>query len=181
MVSLLAQTAPDGRVFGLDLQTFFDMGIQLFNGILLSVILGWLLYNPVKQFLQNRAERIQSKITESEAVMAKGNELIAEYDKKLQEIDKERVEIFEAARLAAEEEGKTIIEAARKEAQELKARSMESISKEKARLKEESRLYIIELASLMAEKYITQNIDDETQEKIFEETLAKLEDTQWQN
>src|SRR5690554_2346607 len=108
MVSLLAQTAPDGRVFGLDLQTFFDMGIQLFNGILLSVILGWLLYIPVKQFLQNRAERIQSKITESEAVMAKGNKLIAEYDKKLQEIDKERVEIFEAARLAAEEEGKTI-------------------------------------------------------------------------
>ncbi len=181
MVSLLAKTAPDGRVFGLDLQTLFSGSLQLFNGILLAVVLSWLLYKPVKEFLRKRAERIQDEIDASEARMAKGNELIAEYDKKIEEIDQERIEILEAARLAAEDEGKIILEEARKEAQEVKKRSLESASKERARLQEESRLYIIELASIMAEKFISQNIDSDSQDKIFEETLAKLEDTQWLN
>lgn len=181
MVSLLAQTAPDGRVFGLDLDTLFTGGLQLFNGILLAVVLSWLLYKPVKEFLRKRAENIQNDIDASEVRMAKGNELIAEYDKKIEEIEQERIEILEAARLAAEDQGKVILEEARIEAQEVKKRSLESASKERDRFQEESRLYIIELASIMAEKYITQNIDNESQDKIFEETLAKLEDTQWLN
>ena len=181
MVSLLAKAAPDGRVFGLDLQTFFSGSIQLFNGIFLAVVLSWLLYKPVKEFLRKRAERIQEEIDASEARMAKGNELIAEYDKRIEQIDQERIEILEAARLAAEDEGKIILEDARKEAQLVKKRSLESASKERDRFQEESRLYIIELASIMAEKYISENIDNDSQDKIFEETLAKLEDTQWLN
>lgn len=181
MVPILAQTAPEGRVFGLDSQTFFSGSLQLLNGIILAVALSWLLYKPVKEFLQKRAERIQGEIDQAEATMIKGNELITEYDKKIQDIDQERIEILEAARLTAEDEAKVIIAEAEKEAQEIKYRSLESVSKEKIRLQEESRLYIIELASIIAEKYIAQNIDDESQDKIFEETLAKLEDTQWLN
>lgn len=181
MVSFLAQTASDGRVFGLDLQTLFDGSVQLLNGIILAVALGWLLYKPIKEFLRERADRIQDEINQAEARMSKGNELIAEYDKKIQDIDQERIEILEAARLTAEDEAKVIIAEAEKEAQEIKKRSLESASKERDRLQEESRLYIIELASIMAEKFISQNIDSDSQDKIFEETLAKLEDTQWLN
>ncbi|HHU19897.1 MAG TPA: ATP synthase F0 subunit B [Bacilli bacterium] len=181
MVSLLAQTAPEGRVFGLDLQTFFSGSLQLLNGIILAVALSWLLYKPVKEFLRKRADRIQDEIDQAEATMTKGNELIAEYDKKIQAIDQERIEILEAARLTAEDEAKVILAEAQKEAQEIKKRSLENVSKEQVRFQEESRLYIIELASIMAEKYLTQNIDDESQNKLFEETLAKLEETQWLN
>src|SRR5699024_5024519 len=109
------------------------------------------------------------------------NDLIEEYDKKIKEIDQERIEILEKARLEAADEGKVILAEAQEEAQKVKQRSLESISEEKKRLQEESRLYIIELASLMAEKYITENIDSESQDRIFKETLAKLEDTQWQS
>ena len=111
----------------------------------------------------------------------KANELIAEYTRRIEEIDKERVEILENARLKADEEGEAMVEEAKKEIEEMKRRSIETISEEKRRLKEEARLYIIELASLMAEKYITQKIDDDTQDKIFEETLAQMEAAQWQH
>jgi F-type H+-transporting ATPase subunit b len=33
----------------------------------------------------------------------------------------------------------------------------------------------------MAEKYVSRQMDDETQDKLFQEALAKLEDAQWIN
>jgi F-type H+-transporting ATPase subunit b len=177
----LSQAVPDGRVFGLDAQTLISIGIQLLNGIILALALGFILYNPVKEFLRNRAEGIQKKIDDSDAAMLKAKELIAEYDAKLTDIDKERLEILEAARLKASEESKLILEDAKVEAEAIKRRSLDSVSADKKRLKEETRIHIIELASLMAQKYITQNIDDETQDKIFEESLAKMEEVKWQS
>ena len=67
----LAQTVPEGRVFGLDSQTLISIGIQLFNAILLAVVLGYLLYKPVKEFMQNRTNRIQSQLDDAEATMEK--------------------------------------------------------------------------------------------------------------
>lgn len=176
----LAQAVPEGRLFGLDTQTLISIGIQLFNGILLAVILGFILYIPVKEFMQKRSDRIQSKIDESDTTMNKANELIVEYDAKIKEINKERLEILENARTEAIDEMKIILEQAKKEAIEIKNRSLDSVLAEKKRLQEETRLHIIDLASVMAEKYISQTIDDETQDKIYEETLAQLEETQWQ-
>ena len=73
-----------------------------------------------------------------------------------------------------------IIKEANKEAEEIKTRSIEGASLEKKKLQEESRLYIIELASLMAERYIVDNISSEEQDKIYEETLAQMEGAKWQ-
>jgi F-type H+-transporting ATPase subunit b len=181
MILLSAQAVPEGRVFGLDMQTLIGIGIQLFNGIILAVALSFILYKPVKEFLRNRADRIRSEINDADATMAKANELIAEYDRKIKNIDQERIEILEAARLKAVDESKRILEEARREASAIKKRSLETISENKKRLQEETRLYIVELASLMAQKYIAQNIDDETQDKLFEQAVAQLEEAQWQN
>ncbi|NLM69236.1 MAG: ATP synthase F0 subunit B [Firmicutes bacterium] len=175
----LAQAVPDGRVFGLDSQTLIQIGIQLLNAILLAAALGYLLYNPVKEFMQKRTDRIQKQMDDAEAAKARAEELIAEYKQKLSEIDREREEIFEAARLRAAEERKAIIAEAKQEALEQKQRVSESIAAQKERLKEEARLYIIEAASLMAEKYIAQTIDDQIQDKLFAEALAQLEEAQW--
>ncbi|PWJ47176.1 ATP synthase F0 subunit B [Faecalicatena contorta] len=178
-IVFLAQTVPSGRVFGLDLQTLISIGIQLVNGIILAAALGFILYKPVKEFMRKRTEGIQSKIEDTDATMVKAQELIAEYDIKIKDIDKERIKILEAARLKAADEGKLILEEAKKEASEIKKRSMDSVLADKKRLQEETRLYIIEMASFMAEKYITQKIDNETQDKVFEEALAQMEIAQW--
>lgn len=178
---LIAEAVPEGRVFALDSQTLISIAIQLFNGIILALALGFILYKPVKEFLEKRTERIQNKIDDADSTMAKAKELIAEYENKLKDINKERMEILEEARLKANEESRKIIEEAREEARQIKQRSLESIAEDKRRLKEEARLYIIEVASLMAEKYIAENIDDKAQDRLFQEALAQLEETQWQN
>lgn len=179
-IVFLVQATPEGRVFGLDFQTLISIGIQLMNGVILAVALSIILYKPVKEFMRKRTEAIQNKMNETDAAMAKAKELIHEYDAKIKDIEIERVEILELARLKALEESNKVLENARKEANEIKKRSLESVSADKKLLEEETRLYIIELASLMAEKYITQYIDDETQDRIFEETLLQMEGAQWQ-
>ena len=60
-IILLAQAVPEGRVFGLDSQTLISIGIQLFNGSILAVALAFILYNPVKDFMEKRREKIQKK------------------------------------------------------------------------------------------------------------------------
>ena len=131
----LAQTVPEGRVFGLDMQTLISIGIQLLNAIILALALGYILYQPVKDFLQKRTEKIQNEIDKANATMAKANELIADYNTKLKNIDKERMEILEAARLKAADESKIILQEAKQEAYEIKKRSLESIAEYKKRLR----------------------------------------------
>jgi len=181
MVVFSAQAVPEGRVFGLDTQTLIGIGIQLLNGIVLAVALGFILYKPVKEFLQRRAKRIQGRISEADAAMAKANALIAEYERKIEAIDKERLAIREAAGLEAAEERKKILAEARKEANEIRKRALAKIAEDRKRLEKGIRLHIIEVASLMAQKYIAQSMDAKTQERLLEEALAQLEAAQWQN
>ena len=180
MIVLLTQAVPEGRIFGLDEQTFIQIGMQLLNAIVLAFALAFILYKPVKEFLDKRSEGIQGKINDADATMAKAKELIAEYENKIKDIEKERLDILEEARLQTINERELIIEEANKEAEEIKKRSIEGASLEKKKLQEESRLYIIELASLMAERYIVENIGNEEQEKIYEETLSQMEGAKWQ-
>lgn len=175
-----AKVVPEGRVFGLDAQALIGVGLQLFNGIILAVALGFILYKPVKAFLDQRSEKIQNRIDDSNATMTKATELINQYDTKLKDVDQERIQILEASRVKANDEMDTILAEARDEANEIKKEAAQRISEDKKRLQEETRLYIVELASLMTEKYLVQNIDQETQNKFFEEALAQLEDAQWQ-
>jgi F-type H+-transporting ATPase subunit b len=180
-IIFLAESVPKGRVFAIDTQTLISIGIQLLNGIILAVALGFILYKPLKNFMQKRTERIQSQIDDTDAKMAEAKELMAEYNRKIDDISKERIEILEDARLKADNERKIILEEARQEADEIKKRSLESVLADEKHLLEETRLTIIELASLMAEKYIAQTIDQETQNKIFNETLAQMEGAKWQD
>lgn len=181
LLILSTQGLPEGRVFGLDAQTLVQIGLQLFNGIILAILLTYILYKPVKEFLQKRTERIQTSRDEAEKTMAKAKDLIAEYEAKLENIEQERLRILEKAQEEAHAQ-KTIIMAETKgEADKLKQQAIERIEADKKRLHQESRLQIIELSSLIAEKYLVKNLDTESQEKYMEEMIAQLEETSWTN
>ena len=175
----LAQSVPDGRVFALDRQTLISMGIMVLNGIILAVALYFILYKPVTEFLQKRSERIRNSIEEASSTMAKARELINEYESKVSNIDKEYERVLQEARIKAYDERKIIIAEAHEEAERIKKRSESIIDAERERMRLETRPYIIELATLIAENYITRNIEKEEQERLFESALAELEEAQW--
>lgn len=180
MLVFLSQAVPEGRLFALDEQTLIGIVIQLINGIILAVALGYILYKPVKNFMAKRTERIQGEIANSDETMAKAKELIAEYESKVANIDKEYDKVLEEARVEATKKRQVIIAEANEEAGRIKERAEGIIETEKERLRLETRPYIIELATLIAENYITDHIEKEEQDKLFDEALAELEEAQWQ-
>ncbi|MGI5935872.1 MAG: ATP synthase F0 subunit B [Oscillospiraceae bacterium] len=176
---LLSGLVPEGRLFALDQQMLISIGIQLLNVCILAAALGFILYKPVQDFLRKRSEKISSQLQEAQEKLAEAEKIKAEYEKKLQEIDLERVKILESARLTAAERSRHLIEDARREAAEIRQRAHESVLAERERLKDEAKLYIIDVASILAEKFVEHAIDRETQDRLFEEAVAQLEEAAW--
>ena len=50
--------ADDGRLFGLDYQLLLDAAITAFNVFILFVLLSYILFNPVRNMLKKRQDKI---------------------------------------------------------------------------------------------------------------------------
>ena len=171
---------PEGRLFGLDQQTLISAAIQLINVVLLAALLTWLLYKPVRRFLLKRAEHIASELARAAADMEKADALKADYEKRIDDVELERASVLEAARELAAVKSQQIIDGAKSDAASAKERSDEEIRKERERISDEIRQHIIDVASVMAEKFVAQTLDREARDRLFNETMAELEDISWQ-
>ncbi len=165
----------------IDFSTQFlrDFGFQLINDIVIIFILAKLLYNPVRTFLANRKERIANSISESEGALKEAYSLKAEYENKLANIEKERIEILDDARKVAKEQEAQIIAAAREEAEILKNRAETAIKLEEERARDDMRKNIIDLSTVLASSVIAKNIDENTQNKLLDEVIEGLGEVKW--
>ena len=176
---LFLTTVPAGRVFALDQQTLINIGIQFFNAGFLAVVLGFLLYKPLQEFMNRRTQKISDQLKDAQEKLTEAEALKTQYEKKLRNIQTERFQILDAARITASERSKHLLEEARQEAAVIRKRAEENISTEKERLKKETKSHIIEISSLMAAKFVTHQMDQDTQNRLFEETMAELEEARW--
>lgn len=181
LLILSTQSVPDGRVFGLDSQTMIQIGIQLLNGIILAVALTYILYKPVKAFMHKRTDRIQSEVDEAENLKAEADALIDEYNQKIEEIEKERLQVLDEAHAKIEEERKVILQEAREEAAQLKDAALLRISSDRDRMEKEMKIQSIDLASELANRYLSENIDYKAQKEYFEKMLIQMEEASWSN
>ena len=179
LVMVVLTTVPEGRLFALDMQTFLNAGIQLLNVSILAAVLYKLLYQPVRNFLRKREERIHTQITQAEQDMAAASSLRSQYEESMENANKERLDLLEAAHKTAAEKSRDILQAGKQEAASIRDRALTDIGREREKAEEALKLYIIDLATAMAEKIVAHSIDRETQERLFQETLAELEDVTW--
>jgi len=175
----LLLVAPEERMFGLDMQTMMTVIPQAINIAILAAVLYLLLYKPVRNFLKKRADKIQGQVDHAQKDMDTARDLKAQYEKSLEEVGLERTSILEEAYRVASEKSRGIIQDGRQDAEALRARALTDIEKEQEQAREALKLYIITLASAMAEKIVVHSIDQETQERLFQETMAELEDKLW--
>ena len=177
----MLSAAPQSYIFNLNRQTFISIAIMLFNAVFLAVALTYLLYKPVRRFMYRRAEAIRTQMSDADENMDKAKELIALYEKKLEELEDERLSVLETARERAIERSSQILLEAENDAAALKERVNAEIQNKYERLNEDIRLHIIEVASAMAEKIVAYAIDEDTHNRLFEETVAQLEEKIWQS
>jgi len=178
---LVLSSLPPGRLFNIDQQTFIAIVANLVNLGILAFVFSKLLYKPVRNIMHKRTERIQGQIAQAEEDIAKATELKLQYEKKIEEVQRERDEILGEARKLAAEASQRLIAEAKKEAEAVRTRATANVEMEWERAEADMRTAIIDISALMAEKFVSLAINKETHDRLFDETMADLEGMSWRD
>ena len=178
---IVLEAARPGYVFNLDSNTLFAIVFNLINVGVLAWVMAKFMYKPVQEFMRKRTERIQNQFHRARTEMDTAEALTAEYERKLSGIQRERDAILDEARKNAAETGRQLIAEAKKEADLMRARAAANIELEKERVQAEMRLAIIEVSAAMTAKFMARAIDKSVHDKLFDETMAELEDVVWRS
>ncbi len=177
--ALLEATEEKTRLFGLDAQLLFDAAILLVTMLVLYIILSYLLFNPVRQVLEKRKERIDNEKKQAEDDKAAASQLKEEYEAKLKDINKEAETILsEAKRKAAKNESK-IIDEAKAEADRIIEHAKTEALLEKKKAADDIKKQMIEVATLMAGKVAAASIDEKKQAALIDEALKEIGEETW--
>ena len=140
------------RLFTLDAQFLFDAIVLALSMLVLFTALSYLLFNPVRDMLEKRKQRV---VDDQETAKREKAEAIAfkeEYDLKLKQVEKEAEAILSEARKKAKQNEMKIVAEAKEEASRIIARANAEIELEKKRALDDMKQEMIEVAAMMAEK-----------------------------
>lgn len=171
--------ADDGRLFGLDYQLLLDALITAFNVFLLFILLSYILFNPVKNMLKKRQDKITSDRETAEADKKSACELKAEYEERLAQVEKEADSILSEAKKVAMHNEQKIVDEAKQEAARIVARANTEAELEKKKCADEVKQQIIAVAQLMASKMVAKSFDEADSDALIEQTLNEMGENTW--
>lgn len=176
---VLASAEMEPRLFDLDLQLIADSVLMIIAVFTLFLIASHLLFNPVRDMMQNRQNRIKNELDTAAADMESARALKEEYEAKLRNIDKEAEEILSEARKKALANENKIVSEAKEEASRIIERAGVEAELEKKKAADEVKREMVVLASLMAGKVVSAKIDTTVQDSLIEETLKEIGEGTW--
>lgn len=169
------------RLFNLDPQLIHDAVLLMISMFVMFTFLSYLLFNPARNLLKKRQDKIKSDIDTAARDKEDAKKLMEEYDRRLKDINKEAEEILSAARQKALKNEARIIEEAKEEAGRIMARANAQVELERKKAADDMKKEIISIASLMAGKVVKASIDMEVQDSLIEDTLKEIGDQTWQS
>ena len=167
------------RLFTLDAQFLFDAIVLALSMLVLFTLLSYLLFNPVRDMLKKRQERVMNDLANAKSEREAAIEYKEEYDQKLKEVDKEVQEILSEARKKAMKMENKIVAEAKEEAARIIERANAQIELEKKHALDDMKQEMITIASMMAQKVVAASIDTNVQESLIEETLKEMGEGTW--
>lgn len=126
--------------------------LHLFNFVILFAILYFLLYKPVKQFMDKRTEYYKNLDDEARANLADAEKSKEEYQKRLANVEDEISAKKKKAHTEIEEANSAIIKRAEKEAAKLIADARKNIEYERVKMLKEAQTEITDMVANAAEK-----------------------------
>lgn len=168
-------------LFGLDTQLLADTILLAIAIFILFILLSYLLFNPARDLLEKRRQKIREDIDSAQKDKADANLLREEYECRIKEIRKEEEAILSEARKKAKQNGERIVEEAREEANRMIIRASQEAELEKRRVADDMKKEMIQIASLMAGKVVSASIDTTIHEVLIDETLKEMGDSTWQS
>jgi F-type H+-transporting ATPase subunit b len=169
------------RLFNLDPQLIHDTVLLMISVLVMFTFLSYLLFNPVRDFLKKRQEKIKNDIDTAQKDKEAAAELKADYDGRIREIDKEAEAILSEARQKALQNEAKIIEEAKEEAARIIERANRQAEQERKAAADDMKKEMIQVASLMARKIVAQTVNTQIQDSLVEETLKEIGDETWRS
>ena len=167
------------RLFTLDAQFLFDAIVLALSMLVLFTLLSYLLFNPARDLLKKRSERVMDDLANAKSEKEKALAYKEKYDQKLKEVDKEAQEILTETRKKAMKMETKIIADAKEEAARIIERANAQIELEKKHALDDMKQEMITIASMMAQKVVAASIDTNVQESLIEETLKEMGEGTW--
>lgn len=167
------------RLFNLDPQLLQDTLFLMISVFVMFVFLSYLLFNPARDMLKKRQDRIKNDIDAAAKDKDDASALKAEYDAKIKEINKEAEMILSEARKKALQNEAKILEEAKEEAAKIIARADAQIELERKAAVDDMKKEMVQIASMMAGKIVAQTVDVQIQDELVEETLKGIGGETW--
>ena len=142
------------RLIGFDPQLLFESFFTALNIFILFFGLSYLLFDPVRNVLEKRRQKIAGELAQA-----------AE----------------EEARRKAKVRENEIVEEARAEAARIVERANREVELEKKKALDDMKQEIVSIASLMAGKVVAASIDTTIQDTLIDETLKEMGESTWQS
>ena len=169
------------RLIGFDPQLLHDAVLTGINIFILFFALSYLLFNPVRDVLEKRKQKIADELDQAAQDKDSAAAIKAEYEAKIKEVNKEAEGILEAARRKAKAREAEMLEEAKAEAARIIERANREIELDKKKAVDELKQDVINIAELMAKKAVNGSMNVTIQDALIEETLKEMGDSTWQS
>ncbi len=177
---LAAEEPVSERVFGLDAQLLMDTLIVACAVLFLFFLLSYLVFNPARDLLRKRQEKVQADIADAERDKIDALEFKKEYEARLLDASKEADAIISDGRKRADKHRDEIVNEAKEEAMRIRERADKEIELEKNRARDEVKHEMIDVAEAIAGKFISEKMDKEKQAALVDEVISEMGESTWQ-
>ena len=176
---MLASAKMEPRLFDLDFQLLSDSILTLLAVLALFFLLSYLLFNPAREFLKKRQDKIRDELEDAKTNQDQALALKQEYELKLREINKEAEAILSDTRKKAMDNESSIVAQAKVEAARIIDRANTEAELEKKKITDDVKKEMISVASVMAQKVIGTAMNESIQDNLVTDTLKEIGDGTW--
>lgn len=155
---------------------WFTVGAQVFNFLLLVVLLRIFLYRPILDAMDKREEEIASRLEDAEKRRDEADEERRKLESRRQEFEEKKDDLFAEARKNADEREKQLIEEAREKAEEAKQKWLDHVERDRDSFLENVRRRIGEETCSLARKALADMADADLEKQMVRVFLGRLRD-----
>lgn len=148
---------------------------QMLNFFILVWILARFAFKPLVSMMQERRDRIVKDLADAQNARQEAEQFKADYAAQIANARQEAQQIVEKAVQQAEATTREQLAAAREQIEHEKERARQDIVNERDRAMNNLRNEVISLSVAMATKVVAKDMDSETNTKLIEDAIAKLD------
>ena len=151
-----------------------QIGLHIFNVLVLFVVLRLLVYKPILKFMKNRENTFANKVDELDEREKQLIQQKEEYEQMMAGAHNEAAAIITKSNEMARDHAREIVDNAKEHARGLVLRAKREIEAEKVQIRQDMKTEIAEMSIQIAEKVLAREISLEDNRKIIDEFFERV-------